>query len=75
LLTEEDISLLKKKGICQILGAANIATLHAFAKLFNRNCGPGRTLKIQNAQSMMQVLCKEISVYLPSDISDLEVQE
>lgn len=51
-----------------VLIKKNIAALHVFAKSYNLN--RARPLKLKNAQSMLQVLYKDVCAYLLTDINE-----
>lgn len=47
----------------------NILRFNAYAKVYNK-CNEKHPIKVKGAQSMIQVMYKDVSAYLPSGIID-----
>jgi ankyrin repeat protein len=67
LLTAEDINFLGEDYLQQVIISHQTASLLIFGRRFNK--ATRFPLKIQKAQSMMQVMFKDICQYLPSGVS------
>jgi hypothetical protein len=67
-LSSDDVKYVSDTHMTNVLTKQNIATINVFAKSYNLN--RKRPLKVKNAQSMLQVLYKDVCAYLPIDIND-----
>ena len=48
---------------------SNISRFNAYASLYNR-CNKKHPVKVKDAQSMIQVMYKDVSAYLPNGIDN-----